>query len=250
MVRSRSRSAGKKPAVILPPRWPPISRPSFVRRCISERRRGSDSAAFTEEYADFLESHIEDWTVNERRVAAARRSSSYYMRILPEQSGRCRIRRKIRKQRTLHIKNHSPGQQCDFPARRMWSMAAFWNWCAMVSAAPKDPIILATHKSDRCSPQDRYTSGVLPGIATITTAMDSRPRWRALHQRRNGPRLAAAHRRARTLRTCRRSIALRSYIRRWRARLSTGLLPEQIWDEADKPEIFGCWASPLAPPCR
>ena len=44
------------------------------------------AAAFIEEYADYLESHIEDWTLT-TTGSLLEGESSYYMRILPEQIG-------------------------------------------------------------------------------------------------------------------------------------------------------------------
>ena len=51
------------------------------------RKRGDEaSATFAEEYADFLESHIEDWTVT-KDGSLHPGISTYYMRILPEHVG-------------------------------------------------------------------------------------------------------------------------------------------------------------------
>ena len=64
-------------------------------------------------------------------------------------------------------------------------------------------------------------------------------RWRPFYQRRSGPCVATAHRRARSLRTGRGAIALEPHVRAMEQLASpTGLLPEQVWDEADKPKAF------------
>src|SRR5208282_2082159 len=46
----------------------------------------NEAAAFIEEYADYLESHIEDWTLT-KTGSLLEGETSYYMRILPEQVG-------------------------------------------------------------------------------------------------------------------------------------------------------------------
>ena len=81
------------------------------------RERGDEaSAAFTEEYADFLESHIEDWTVTNEGSLHPGISNGITFASCPSK-WETRTRPKIRKQRTLQIKNIPYGQQSEFPAK-------------------------------------------------------------------------------------------------------------------------------------
>jgi glucoamylase len=80
------------------------------------RKRGdAETAAFIEEYADYLEAHVEEWTVTGTGTLAGG-TSKYFMRILPEQIGQ-EHPAEDKDSRLLHIANHAPGEQSDFPAR-------------------------------------------------------------------------------------------------------------------------------------
>ena len=74
-------------------------------------QRGGDdeTAAFIEEYADYLESHIEDWTLT-TTGSLLEGKTSYYMRILPEQVGQ-QNPAEDKEERILHIANHAPGEE-------------------------------------------------------------------------------------------------------------------------------------------
>ena len=85
---------------------------------------------FTEEYADFLESHIEDWTVT-HEGSLHPEIKRYYIRILPEQVGDANPAENP-EQRTLQIKNIPYGQQSRFPAKDVVD-GGFLDWCAMAS---------------------------------------------------------------------------------------------------------------------
>jgi len=70
-------------------RLPKITTPleviSYSR--ISFRERGdTETATFIEEYADYLEAHIEEWTVA-RTGTLVEGTSTYFIRILPEKIG-------------------------------------------------------------------------------------------------------------------------------------------------------------------
>ena len=110
MVRSLSRSAGKRPPATRPRRSLRISPLSSARRFFSVSAATPSTAAFIEEYADYLESHIEDWTVT-TTGSLVEGTSTYYMRILPEQVGQ-EHPAEDKESRILHIANHAPGEQC------------------------------------------------------------------------------------------------------------------------------------------
>ena len=66
----------------------------------------------------------------------------YYMRILPEECWASRIRPKTRNTRILHIANHAPGEQSDFPARNVVD-GGFLELVRYGIRQPDDPIIVA-----------------------------------------------------------------------------------------------------------
>ena len=135
------------------------------------RERGDEaSAEFTEEYADFLESHIEDWTVtNEGSLHPG--IKRYYIRILPEQVGDANPAENP-EQRTLQIKNIPYGQPSEFPAKDVVD-GGFLELVRYGIRSANDPIIVDSVKVlDAVLKVD--TRPVPYGIATITTAMASR----------------------------------------------------------------------------
>ena len=73
------------------------------------------TAEFVRNYADFLESHIERWTVTRRGtlVPGIRR---HYIRINPGQISRCVD--EDPNCGTLILSNQRPGDQYEFPRRR------------------------------------------------------------------------------------------------------------------------------------
>ena len=193
-----------------------------------------ESAAFIEEYADYLESHLEDWTLTTTGTLV-KGESSYYMRILPEQVGQ-QYPAEDKEERILHIANHAPGEQCDFPARNVVD-GGFLELVRYGIRSPKDPNIVATIrvidaviKTD--TPQgptwhrynhDGYGQG--PNGVPFTQYGIGRV-WPLLTGERGHYELAAGN-------------SAEKYIRTIEGLASkTGLLPEQSWDEADRPEIF------------
>ena len=106
------------------------------------RARGEDEAAcFVEEYADYLEAHIEEWLVT-NTGSLLEGVSTYYMRILPEQVGQ-QHPAEDKESRVLHIANLAPGQQSDFPARNVVD-GGFLELVRYGIRKPDDPIIVDT----------------------------------------------------------------------------------------------------------
>jgi len=193
-----------------------------------------ESAAFVAEYADYLESHIEDWTLTTTGTLLEG-ESSYYMRILPEQIGQ-QDPAENKEERILHIANHAPGEECDFPARNVVD-GGFLELVRYGIRSPKDPNILATIrvidavlKTDTSQGptwhrynHDGYGQG--PNGAPFTQHGIGRV-WPLLSGERGHYELAAGNSPAKYIRTI-EGLASK-----------TGLLPEQSWDQADRPEIF------------
>lgn len=106
-------------------------------------RGDHDTATFVEEYADYLESHVEDWTVTSTG-SLVEGLSTYYMRILPEQVGQ-EYPAEDKETRILHIANHAPGEQSDFPARNVVD-GGFLELVRYGIRRADDPTIVATLK--------------------------------------------------------------------------------------------------------
>ncbi len=199
------------------------------------RKRGDEATArFTEEYADYLESHIEDWTVtNEGSLYPG--ISRYYMRILPEQVGD-RNPAENKEQRILYIKNLPPGAQSEFPAKDVVD-GGFLELVRYGIRAADDPTIINTVK-------------VIDAVQKVDT--DAGPVWHRYNhdgygqQEDGGPFTGFGQGRAWPLLTGERGHyelaagrSAETFIRAMEQFASpTGLLPEQVWDEADKPEAF------------
>jgi glucoamylase len=197
-------------------------------------RDDEQTAAFIEEYADYLEAHIEDWTVttNGSLVAGV---STYYMRILPEQVGQ-EHPAEDKDSRELHIANHAPDAQSNFPASNIVD-GGFLELVRYGIRRPDDPVVAATIKViDAVLKTDtpagptwhRYNHdgyGQQQDGGPFTQNGVGRV-WPLLTGERGHYELAAG----RSTETCIRTMeALAS---------RTGLLPEQSWDQPDRPEIF------------
>jgi glucoamylase len=157
------------------------------------------------------------------------------MRILPEQVGQ-ENPAEDKESRVLHIANHAPGEQADFPARDIVD-GGFLELVRYGIRKPDDPIILATVKViDSILKVDlpagpawhRYNhDGYGQGHdgAPFTSYGVGRV-WPLLTGERGHYELAAGH-------------STEIYLRTMEALASkTGLLPEQSWDEADRPDIY------------
>jgi glucoamylase len=199
------------------------------------RERGDEaSAMFTEEYADFLESHIEDWMVtNEGSLHPG--IKRYYIRILPEQVGDANPAENP-EQRTLLIKNIPYGRQNKFPAKDVVD-GGFLELVRYGIRSANDPIIVDSVK-------------VIDSV--LKTETKAGPVWHRYNhdgygqQEDGGPFTSVGVGRAWPLLTGERGHyelaagrSVEPYLRAMEQLASpTGLLPEQVWDEADKPKAF------------
>ena len=109
-------------------RWEEVSgySPSTLAACIAalvcaadfSRKRGEEKkAVFLEEHADFLESHVEAWTVTTRGTLLPG-ISRHYIRILPTNPDDVRPLEDPN-EGVLDIKNTEPGKPSQFPAREI-----------------------------------------------------------------------------------------------------------------------------------
>lgn len=199
------------------------------------RKRGDKEAAtFVEEYADYLEAHIEAWTTT-TTGELLEGTSTYYMRILPERVGE-EHPAEDKETRMLHIANHAKNEQSDFPARNVVD-GGFLELVRYGIRKPDDPLILATiavidaalkvntpagpawhrYNHDGYGQQEDGQPFTSYGVGRV---------WPLLSGERGHYELAAG----RSPELCIRAMeGLAS---------KTGLLPEQSWDEADRPDIY------------
>jgi len=88
--------------------------------CAAEMARAKDAhelATFLEEFADWIEGHLEDWTVTSSGVLLEG-IKRHYMRIRPPECGEVHAHESCGKE-TIHISNRAPGEQVRFEAREI-----------------------------------------------------------------------------------------------------------------------------------
>jgi glucoamylase len=208
---------------------------ALICAAVIVREAGDDETAnFIEEYADYLEAHIEEWTLT-TSGSLLEGQSQYYMRILPEQEGQ-ENPAEDKDARILHIANLAPGEESDFAARDVVD-GGFLELVRYGIRSPHDPNILATiqvidavlktdtpygptwHRYNH----DGYGQG--PNGEPFTQHGVGRV-WPLLTGERGHYEIAADN-------------SAETYIRAMeRLASDTGLLPEQAWDQADRPEIY------------
>jgi glucoamylase len=197
------------------------------------RQRADKAAAeFLEEYADFLESHVESWTVTTQGtlVPDIRR---HYIRILPDDVDNPNPAEDPNSG-ILKIANLGPGIPNSFPAKEIVD-AGFLELVRYGIRKPDDRVIVDSLK-------------VVDTVLKVDTPMG--PAWHRYNhdgygQREDGGSYSGWGKgRAWPLLTGERAhfeLAagrdVKSFIRAMeRFASATGLLPEQVWDEKDKPE--------------
>ena len=199
------------------------------------REHGDEpTAIFIEEYADYLEAHLEAWTVT-RIGTLVPGITEHYMRLLPEEIGQG-APAEGKNQRIIHIANLMPQQNSDFPAHEVVD-GGFLELVRYGIRAADDPIIASSIK-------------VIDKILKVTTPYG--PTWHRYNHdgygQQDDGRGFTSHGRGRVwpLLTAERGHyelaagrTTRPYLKAMEKLASdTGLLPEQSWDEADQPRIF------------
>jgi len=199
------------------------------------RQRGDNAAAeFLEQYSDFLESHVEAWTVTTdgTLVPGIRR---HYIRILPDDVDNPNPAEDPNSG-ILKIANLPTGAPHSFPAKEIID-AGFLELVRYGIRKPNDPVILDSLK-------------VVDAILKTNTPMG--PVWHRYNhdgygQREDGGSYAGWGKgRAWPLLTGERAHYelsagrdVKLFIRAIEGFASvTGLLPEQVWDEQDQPDSY------------
>lgn len=198
----------------------------------ARERDDEATAQFIQEYADFLECHIESWTVTTEGTLVPG-ISRHFIRIHPVTVGDPHPNEDPNRG-VLSIRNRAPGWQVEFPAKDIVD-AGFLELVRYGIRKPGDPLI-----------EDSLR--VVDAVLKVETPFG--PCWRRYNhdgygQRADGgPYQGAGTGRAWPLLTGERGHYefaagrdVRSLIRAMEGFANaTGLLPEQVWDEPDKPD--------------
>ena len=200
---------------------------------ISRAYEATEFAVFLEEYADWIEGHLEDWTVTNNGVLHPT-VKRYYMRIRPPECGEAYAHEGCGKE-MVHLENRPPGTQTDFEARAIID-AGFLELVRYGVRRADDPLIVDSLKVvdlvlKRDLPQGpgwlRYNGdgyGQRPDGGPYETWGQGRV-WPLLTGERAHYELAAGRN-------------IDSLIKTFEQFANCGqLLPEQVWDEADRPEL-------------
>ena len=204
--------------------------------CAAEFARGrgdAATAAYLEDYADFLEGHIEDWTVTTQGTLVPG-IPRHYLRIRPASVDDPHPDENPNRG-TLRLANQPPGALVDVPATTLVD-AGFLELVRYGIRAADDPVI-------------RDSVRVVDAVLKVDTPFG--PCWHRYNhdgygQREDGgPYEGWGKGRAWPLLTGERGhyeLAAgrnpKSYLEALEKLASpTGLLPEQVWDEPDRPDL-------------
>ena len=204
--------------------------------CAAEiiRERSADGlATFYEEYADWIESHLEDWTVTNDGVLDPE-VKRHYMRVRPPEPGEAYACESCAKE-TIRLNNRPPGTRYEFEAREIID-GGFLELVRYGIRRADDPLIVDTVKVvdkvlKRELPQgpcwlrynwdgygDRADGGPFLGYG------QGRP-WPLLTGERAHYELAAGH-------------DIEPLIRTYEKFATPGqMIPEQVWDEPSRPGL-------------
>ncbi|NUN67416.1 glucan 1,4-alpha-glucosidase (plasmid) [Pseudanabaena biceps] len=191
-------------------------------------------AQFLEEYADFLECHLEEWTVTTEGTLVPD-IKQHYIRITPASIDDNCPHEDPNHDR-LTIRNKPSGERSDFPAKEIVD-GGFLQLVRYGIRSPHDPIIVNSVK-------------VIDAVLKVDTLFG--PCWHRYNndgygqKEDGGPFTGFGKGRIWPLLTGERGHyelaaggEVKFYIKAMEGFASdTGLLPEQSWDEPDRPEIF------------
>jgi glucoamylase len=197
------------------------------------RRKDEGAAGYLEQYADFMESHVDNWTVTTEGTLVPG-IGRHYIRILPDDvDNPCPA--EDPNSGVLKIANLAPGANNSFPAKEIVD-AGFLELVRYGIRKPHDPVIVDS-------------LNVIDAVLKVNTPVG--PVWHRYNhdgygQREDGgPFKGWGKGGAWPLLTGERAhfeLAagrdVKPFIRAIEGFASpTGLLPEQVWDEQDKPNV-------------
>jgi len=203
--------------------------------CAAEMMRAHESmelAVFLEEFADWIEHHLEDWTVTNNGVLYAP-VKRHYMRIRPPESGEAYACESCGTE-SIRLANRPPGTQYEFEAREIVD-AGFLELVRYGVRRADDPLIVDTLKVVDAVLKRDLPQG--PGWL--------RYNWDGYGQRADGgPFQGSGQGRVWPLLSGERAhyeLAadkdISDMIKTYEAFATGGqMMPEQVWDEADRPD--------------
>jgi glucoamylase len=200
---------------------------------IARANGATELAQFLEEHADWIEAHLEDWTVTNNGTLLPG-VPRHYMRIRPPQCGDPYAHDGC-VQQTVRINNRGPGERIDFEAANVVD-GGFLELVRYGLRRADDPIVVDSLK-------------VIDHVLKVETPVG--PSWRRYNhdgygQRHDGgPFLGWGQGRAWPLLTGERAhyeLAAGNDVKPYILALEGfssqgGMLPEQIWDAPDIPEL-------------
>jgi len=211
--------------------------------CAAEMARANEAAqlaVFLEEFADWIEGHLEDWTVTNNGVLHPE-VKRHYMRIRPPECGEAYAHEACGKE-SIHLSNREPGSRTEFEAREIID-AGFLELVRYGVRRADDPLMVDSLKVvdavlKRDLPQGpcwlRYNEdgyGERPEGGPFIGWGQGRA-WPILTGERAHYELAAGNGVVPLIHTYERFATCGQ------------LLPEQVWDEADQPERELCKGGP------
>jgi glucoamylase len=197
---------------------------------IARARESTEMAVFLEEFADWIERHLEDWTVTNQGVLDPE-INRHYMRIRPPEAGEAYACESCGKEH-IRISNRPPGSRYEFEAREIID-SGFLELVRYGVRRADDPLIVDSLKVvDKVLKRDlpqgpcwlRYNNdgyGQRPDCGPFQGWGQGRP-WPLLTGERAHYELAAGN-------------DISSLIKTYESFASCGqMLPEQVWDEPDR----------------
>jgi glucoamylase len=204
--------------------------------CAAEMARDHDSmelAEFLEEYADWMEGHLEDWTVTNNGVLHPQ-IKRHYMRVRPPEKGEAYACEDCGRE-MIHLNNRPPGERAEFEAREIID-AGFLELVRYGIRRADDPLIV-----DSLTVVDAVLKRALPqGPGWL------RYNWDGYGQRPDGgPYQGWGQGRVWPLLTGERAhyeLAagrdISDLIKTYERFATCGqMMPEQVWDEADRLDL-------------
>ncbi len=202
--------------------------------CMARERGEAETAKYLEEYADFLECHVESWTVTTEGTLLPG-VPRHYLRILPERADN-QTPAEDPNQGNITIANLPPGAQSVFPAKEIVD-AGFLELVRHGVRRPDDPIIVDSLKvvdavlkvetpSGPCWRRYNHDGYGQREDGGAFVGWGQGRAWPLLTGERGHYELAAGHDTKPFLR------AMESFAS------ATGLLPEQAWDAPDQPHVY------------
>ncbi|MEO6779760.1 MAG: glycoside hydrolase family 15 protein [Bradyrhizobium sp.] len=202
--------------------------------CFARQKRDEATAKFLEDYVDFLECHIEEWTVTTEGTLVPG-ITRHYIRILPEKVENPQPEENPNRG-TVTIANRPPEAQRSFPAKEIVD-AGFLEMVRYGIRRPDDSVIVDSLR-------------VVDAVLKVETPFG--PCWHRYNndgygQRDDGgPFVGGGKGRAWPLLTGERGhyeLAAGRHVKPFIRAMegfasSTGLLTEQVWDEPDRPQVY------------